>query len=147
MDFVAAMRTLVAEADVILPNITEASFLTGMEYKETYDRAYVDEVIAALRGIGAKTVVLTGVSFNDATTGVMVAEGDSVRYYEHNKLPRGSPGTGDVYASAFVGALLRDKTTFDAAAIAADYTVKCIENTVTDPDHWYGVKFEPVLPY
>jgi pyridoxine kinase len=35
---------------------------------------------------------------------------------------------------------------FDAAKIAANYTVKCIENTVGDKDHWYGAKFETALP-
>ena len=38
-----------------------------------------------------------------------------------------------------------DKDIFDAARIAADYTVKCIINTQGDADHWYGAKFEPVL--
>ena len=41
-----AMGALCGAADIALPNITEASFLTGMEYKETYDRAYIDEIIA-----------------------------------------------------------------------------------------------------
>ena len=35
---------------------------------------------------------------------------------------------------------------YDAAVLAADYTVSCIEATQGDPEHWYGVKFETVLP-
>ena len=42
-------------------------------------------------------------------------------------------------------ALMSGKSAFESAKIAADYTVLCIENTQDDPDHWYGVKFEPVL--
>ena len=38
------------------------------------------------------------------------------------------------------------KTDFEAAKIAADYTVKCIENTIDDPNHWYGAKFETAIP-
>ncbi len=145
--FVEEMKKLVFAADISVPNITEACFLTGIPYRESYDRAYIDSLLTAMKQNGAKTVVLTGVTFSDKTTGVMVMDENGVRYYEHIKLPRGSHGTGDVYASAFVGALLAGKSCFDAAAVAADYTVKCIENTVDDPDHWYGVKFEPVLPY
>ena len=145
--FVEEMKKLVFAADISLPNITEACFLTGIPYRETYDRAYIDSILAAMRGAGAKTVVLTGVSFTDSTTGVMVMDETGTQYYEHVKLPRGSHGTGDVYASAFVGGLMHGKTVYEAASIAADYTLKCIENTVDDPDHWYGVKFEPVLPY
>ncbi len=147
LEFVGEMKKLCAEADVILPNITEACFLTGTEFREEYDRAYIDSLLAALRAAGAKDVVLTGVGFEEGRTGVVVAEGDKVRYYEHRRNPKGSHGTGDVYASSFVGALMRGKTEYDAASIAADYTLKCIENTVGDPDHWYGVRFEEVLPY
>lgn len=145
--FVEEMKTLAFSADIILPNITEACCLTGYEYKETYDEAYIDGLLAALRADGAKTVILTGVSFTPDTTGVMVLEGDNKQYYKHRKISKGSHGTGDVYASAFVGAYMRGKSAYEAAGIAAEYTVRCIENTVDDPEHWYGVKFEPVLPY
>lgn len=145
--YVEAMKTLAFSADIILPNITEACFLTGMEYRETYDKAYIEELIARLKAAGAKTVILTGVSYGTETTGVLVAEPDQTSYYEHVKLPKSSHGTGDVYASAFAGAYLNGKSAYDAAKIAADYTVKCIENTADDDSHWYGVKFEPVLPY
>lgn len=145
--FVDEMKTLAFSADIILPNITEACFLTGHEYKESYDEAYIDELLAKLRAAGAKTVVLTGVSYEPATTGIVVYEGDEKKYYRHKRLPKGSHGTGDVYASAFVGAYMRGKPAFEAAGIAADYTLRCIENTVGDPEHWYGVKFETALPY
>ncbi len=145
--FVEEMKTLAFSADVILPNITEACMLTGMPYRETYNEAYIDELLSRLVDDGAKTVVLTGVGFKPDKTGVMVLENGEKKYYEHRKNERGSHGTGDVYASAFVGAYLRGNPVYDAAAIAADYTLKCIENTVDDPSHWYGVKFEPVLPY
>ena len=51
-----------------------------------------------------------------------------------------------MYAAAFVGALLNGRDAYDAAVIAADYTVLCIERTQGDADHWYGVKFEAELP-
>lgn len=144
--FVKEMAKLCAAADYVLPNITEASLITGMEYKETYDLAYVTELAQKLAEMGPKSVILTGISYEPATTGVVVYENGELSYYQHHRLPKGSHGTGDVYASAFTGALMRGKSSFDAAKIAADYTVKCIENTVDDPDHWYGVKFESVLP-
>ncbi len=148
-EYAAAMTTLCAEADILLPNITEACFMTGMEYKEAYDKSYIDELLARLAAIGAAdqapTVVLTGVSYAPGTTGVVVYQNGEQTYYEHHKIAKGSHGTGDVYASAFVGALMNDHSAADSARIAADYTVKCIENTQGDPDHWYGVKFETAL--
>ena len=143
--YVEAMKTLVREADMILPNITEACFLTGIPYRETVDEAYIDALLDAQTALGAKAIVLTGVGYTPETTGVVVWENGKKQYYCHRRIAKGCHGTGDVYASAFVGALLCGKSTYDAAVIAADYTVACIEFTQDDPTHWYGVKFEPLL--
>ena len=56
-------------------------------------------------------------------------------------------GTGDAYASSFVGALLRGKSVLESASIAADFVVESIKKTQGDTDHWYGVKFEKAIPY
>ncbi|MBQ8289576.1 MAG: pyridoxamine kinase [Clostridia bacterium] len=145
MDYVEAMKPLCGEADILVPNITEACFLTGEEYKEVYDEAYVRTLAEKLAALGAKTVVLTGVGYEQGRTGVAVYENGKMEYYGHAKIAKGCHGTGDIYASAFVGALMRGKGVYDAAVIAADYTVRCIENTQGDPDHWYGAKFETAL--
>ena len=144
-DYVEAMKILCGEADILVPNITEACFLTGEEYKEIYDESYIKCLVQKLAALGVKTVVLTGVSYDPQKTGVVIFENGNFDYYEHNKISNGCHGTGDIYASAFVGALLNDKSVYDAAKIAADYTVKCIVNTQGDADHWYGAKFEPAL--
>lgn len=144
-EYVAAMRVLCSAADILVPNITEACFLTDTEYKESYDEAYILSLVKSLAELGAKTVVLTGVSYATQKTGVVVYENRDLKYYEHNKHSKGCHGTGDIYASAFVGALMNEKSVFDSAKIAADYTVKCIINTQDDPDHWYGAKFETAL--
>ena len=143
--YVEAMKTLAFSADMILPNITEACFLTDMKYRETYDHQYIESLVAKLAQAGSKTIILTGVGYSPDKTGVVVWQNDKLSYYEHRKIEKGCHGTGDVYASAFVGALMSGKSVFDSARIAADYTVRCIEFTQGDANHWYGVKFEPLL--
>ena len=145
-EYVEAMKTLAFSADIILPNITEACFLTGAEYRESYDEAYINGLLDSLTAAGAKTVILTGVGYREGKTGVVVLENGRRSYYEHKKIAQGCHGTGDVYASAFVGAYLNGKTSYDAAVLAANYTVLCIEKTQGDASHWYGVKFETALP-
>ena len=145
MDFVQEMKKLVGEGDIVLPNITEASLLTDTEYREEYDEEYICGLVEGIHRLGAGTVVLTGVSYDAHSTGVLVSEQGKQTYYRHELLDRGCHGTGDVYASSFVGAYMHGKTVPEAARIAADYTLACIKNTLDDPDHWYGVKFEPVL--
>ena len=145
LPFVEAMKTLCAKADYVIPNITEACFLTGMPYKTEYDRAYIDEILEKLTALGCRNIIFTGISYAPGKTGVVIFENGVYSYYEHEKLGNSCHGTGDIYASAFVGALLRNKTAFEAAKIAADYTVCCIEATAQEENHWYGAKFEPVL--
>ena len=144
--YVEAMKSLAFGADIILPNITEACFLTGTEYREDYDESYIAALLDSLSAAGAKTIVLTGVGYAPERTGVVVREGSETRYYEHRRIAKGCHGTGDVYASAFVGALMNGMSAYDAAVLAADYTVRCIELTQGDAGHWYGVKFELALP-
>ena len=144
-EFVEEMKKLCATADYLIPNITEACLLTGIEYKTEYDKAYIDELLTALTAIGSKNIILTGVSYSSTSTGVVIYESGSYSYYEHEKIERGCHGTGDIYASAFIGSLMRGKSAYDAARIAADFTLLCIKETLQEPDHWYGVKFEPVL--
>lgn len=145
MEFVEAMKGLCAKADYVMPNITEACFLTGVEYKTEYTKDYVDELLAKLTEIGCKNIIFTGISYAPGKTGVVVYEDGEYSYYEHEKLPNSCHGTGDIYASAFVGALMRGKTAYDAAKIAADYAVACIKYTAELDNHWYGAAFEPVL--
>lgn len=145
LNFVEAMKRLCAKADYLVPNVTEACFLTDIPYKTEYDEAYVCELVEKLLNLGAKNVVLTGISYEEGKTGVVVYENGESRYYCHPKEPNSCHGTGDVYASAFVGALVRGKSAYDSARIAADYTVECIRETAKLENHWYGAKFEPVL--
>lgn len=146
MEYVEAMKRLCVAADIILPNITEACMLCGMEYKEEYDRSYIEALMKALTDMGAKKIVLTGVALEKNKTGSAVYENGVMTVYQHRRYEKGCHGTGDIYASAFTGALMNGIGVCKAAEIAADYTVDCIGNTQSHPDHWYGAMFEQVLP-
>ncbi len=144
-NYVKAMVKLCKNANYIIPNITEACFLTNIEYKETYDKEYILSIINALKLLGINNIILTGVSYREGKTGIVVYENNEYSYYEHEKLPNSCHGTGDIYASSFVGSMVRGKTAFESAKIAGNYTVDCIRATQDEPNHWYGAKFEPLL--
>lgn len=145
--YVQAMKRLCCDADYLIPNITEACFLTDTEYKAEYDEEYINLLLKRLSAMGCKNVILTGISYESGKTGVVVYDGVEALYYAHNKLPNSCHGTGDIYASAFTAALLKGKPAFTAAKVAADYTVRCIETTGSLNNHWYGAAFELELPY
>ncbi len=148
--FASKMATLCAKADIIIPNITEASFMIGMEYKESYDETYIKEMLQKLAKLGAKISILTGVGFKEGTTGAMGYDRDSNEYfyYKHEKIDVSFHGTGDIFASTFVGSIANGLTWKEALPIAADYTAKCIQLTLDDKNgRWYGVNFEEGIPY
>lgn len=142
-EYARKMAQLCEKADVMLPNITEGAMMAGIQHRESFDNAYVEELLA---GLGGEAVVLTGVGFGPEETGFALRTADGIEYYHHSRIGRGCHGTGDIFASCFTGALARGQGMFRAARTAADFVCKCIENTYTDPAHWYGVKFETALP-
>ena len=147
--FAKTMATLCADADIVLPNITEACLMVDEPFVAAgYDEAYIRRLMDKLLALGAGTVVLTGVSYREGELGVAVlAKGDErISYYFHERMPKNCHGTGDIFASSFTGALLRGRTPIEAAKVAADFTVAGMKHTVTDEAHWYGTKFEKALP-
>ena len=60
--YVEAMKTLAFSADVILPNITEACFLTVRSTARTTMRSISPPCLTGFRQRG-KTIVLTGVGY------------------------------------------------------------------------------------
>ncbi len=143
-NFVKEMAKYTAGSDYVVPNITEASFMTGVEYKEEYDEEYIKRLIAGLKRLGAKEVVLTGVSYTPEKIGVCVSEGERLLYHFEDRVPESFHGTGDVFASVFAASLINGYTALDAAARAARFTREAM--LCTDPKtHSYGVSFEAVL--
>ncbi len=145
-EYVNKMKQLVFNSDIILPNISEACLLTDTPYKEQYDEEYIKDLVNKLHYNGAKTVILTGVGYAKEYSGVVVSDNDNFKYYQHAKINKQYHGTGDIYSSVFTGMYLSGKSLYEAATIAADFVVECIKNTIDDVDHWYGVKFESIIP-
>ena len=141
--------SLCGEADVIVPNITEACFMTSTEYKTEYDEAYIKNLLGKLISLGAKTAVLTGVSLAPGKTGVMGYDSLEKKYfsYQNDQVDASYHGTGDIFASVTIGAIENGLSWYDAFKLAADYTADTILTTLKNPRKpWYGVDFETTLP-
>lgn len=149
MDYVKKNTELCAKADIIVPNITEASFMTGMDYREEYDESYVKELLSRLNEFGARISVLTGVSLEKGKTGIMGYDRETGEYYvyQNRRIDAAYHGTGDLFSSTCVGQIMKGRDWRDAMRIAADYTAHTIEVTMQNPGKpWYGVDFEKTLP-
>ena len=149
-DFIRQMAQLCARADAIVPNLTEACFLTGTPYPESYDADFVRQLLKKLTAPGTPLAAVTGVSFSEDTVGVMGydRETDAFYCYMHKRLPESYHGTGDIFTSVCAGALALGESWETALEKAANFVLRCMEETAKESrDKRYGVCFEKALPY
>lgn len=148
--FPKSMAELCGIADIIVPNLTEACLMTDTEYPDSYDEAFIRELLLKLAALGTrKAVVITGVTAEAGKTGVYgynVQTGEFFNF-SHKKESSSYHGTGDIFASVTLGALENGNSLEKSLKIAAKFTVDSIKETVkNDKDKTYGVDFEPVIP-
>lgn len=148
-DFPAGMRQLCEMADIIMPNLTELSFMLGIEYREgPYTREYIASVLEQARAFGVKQIVLTGISYEKGKVGAVYMDYGTGETGEvmRSEIPGYYHGTGDVFSSAFVGAKESGLTLGDAVMAAVNFTVGSIMRTYdAKVDIRYGVNFEAGL--
>lgn len=149
-EFARNMASLCGKADYILPNLTEASFMLGIPcVLEGYDEKYVKDLLVKLTKLGCKTAILTGIKLDGKNIGAYGYNSETKEYFSYYRkhLPVAFHGTGDIFSSAFAGALSLGKDVKTAIKIAVDFTWEAIDNTLKNPDHVnYGVEFETVFP-
>ena len=147
-DFPSHMARLCAKADIVVPNLTEASFMLGLEYKSEYDEEYIKSVLKMLCKMGPKKAILTGVSYDKKTQGAVLYNAMTDEFYSYfeENIPTSFHGTGDTFASVFAGALTRGASDEEAIRLAVDFTVECIRTTIPfAKEHPYGTMFEKCL--
>ncbi len=149
-NFVKEMKKLCKMADIIVPNLTEASYMLEKEYKEIYSEQEIKDILIELSNLGPKYVVLTGVSFKDNKLGVMSYNKETNEFFTYfkEKIPAKYHGTGDIFASTLVGAITNNNTLEEGLKIAVDYVWETINDTYkTNKKDAYGVNFETKIPY
>ena len=147
-DFPAGMLALSRKAAVITPNVTEAALLLGVPYlPPPHTEAYVDKLLRGLVRETGAAVVITGVSFRETEIGcaLLNPEDHKIRYAMSGRENRCCHGTGDIFAAVLCAALLKEKTLFHAVQTAEEFVTDAIRHTGTEPENWYGVRFEDLL--
>ncbi|GHU81941.1 pyridoxal kinase [Bacteroidia bacterium] len=148
--FVRGMRHLVSQADLVIPNITEATHMLDMPYTSgPYTEEYIRGVLRSLTALGPKQAVLTGIALDDTRVGVATytRATDALHFALMPCVPGHYHGTGDVFGSALLGALMHDNALEAAAHIAVEFTVQSIQRThAAGTDLRFGVNFEQSLP-
>ena len=150
-DMVVKMAKLCAAADIVVPNVTEAAFLLGMDFRPPpHSETYIGSLLAGLAGLCKGDIVLTGVSFTEAELGCACLERDRMAiHYLMEKRETGSyHGTGDLFASALLGGVIQGQSLISAIRLAMQFVCASIRRTRLDVEKERdGLSFEPYLPY
>ncbi len=147
-EFADKMGELCKLGDFILPNTTEACYILHRPWKEEFTKEEMLEMAKELSAFTKRYVILKGDTHKENQLGMIVLDKqeDTCEIIYNDKIDYVSHGTGDVFASAYVGSTMTGKSPTSAAKIAGEFTKRAIEKTVGDENHKYGVKFEQVIP-
>jgi pyridoxine kinase len=148
-NFPEGMRKLCKKADVIVPNLTEAALLLDEPYHDgPHSQPEIEHILRSLSALGPKYIVVTGVSYDGVQLGSASYDANTGQFSFASEL-RIEPmyhGTGDVFASALVAALIGGRTLAEASEIAVHFTVASIARTkASGIDNRFGVNFEAGL--
>jgi pyridoxine kinase len=148
-NFPEGMCKLCRKADVIVPNLTEAALLLDEPYHDgPHTQDEIEHILRDLSALGPKYVVVTGVSYDGIQLGSASYDANTgeFSYTGETRIEPMYHGTGDVFASALVAALLGGRTLAQANAIAVRFTVASIARTKeSGTDNRFGVNFEAGL--
>ncbi len=142
-EFCQEMKKLIKKADVIVPNVTEGCLLTGIEYKEEHTKEYIEKIIKELTKICDASIIITGINSREDRISTAIYCDGNLTYIENEKQRAVYSGTGDVFASTFMAALMLGKTLVESARLASEFVGECIELTkkISSSRH-YGINFE-----
>ena len=146
MERVAAMRKLVSYSDVMVPNMTEAGFLTGIcPGRERASASELRELVDGLHKLSGKSVVIT--SAHDSETDEHLVCG-----YDHKSgqyfrvpftfLPVRVAGSGDIFSTVMTGKLLNGESLEAAVQEAVRVLTALIRENQSHLDEYKGILIE-----
>ena len=143
-DIIYGMIKICSKADYIIPNITEACFLTDIPYTTKLSKNYIDGLLEKLIELGAKNVILTSVLADNKIGATFYNRKNKITILKDIQ-KKSYHGTGDIFSSVVIGYLLNNNSIEVVLDKATDFIIDCINATKDDPEHNYGVKFEDIL--
>lgn len=150
MEFVEHMRGFCKEADVLLPNLTEAAYLLGIDYAALpKDRSGYEKLVWEIAKLNEGIAVLKGIRLEKDRIGVLACDAHTgeIIFCERDYLDAKFSGTGDIFAAVCQGAFTKGMGLSGAVELAMDFVLECMKKTLEDQNHrLYGVNFEEALP-
>ena len=168
------LRELCSTADVVLPNITEACFLTGVKvngeerallgasatpatsaattsatltrHRLSFSADEIDSIVAGLKDLGAKNVVITSANLEGRSCTIVGKEGQEgwIPFY-YKEIPAQFAGTGDTFTSLVASSVMRGNPLEEAVPKAMKVMEYLISTNFQNEDKYKGIPIEQYL--
>ena len=147
-ELIGAMEEMAMDADILVPNMTEAHQLLHWEYREgPYHREYLAKMLKEFeKKYPHARTVLTGVDISDTKIGCAFLKEEKEEIFVHRKLSGEYHGTGDIFASVLLAGIVNGLSLEKAVKVAGEFVADCIEVTIQEEnEEKYGIAFESCL--
>lgn len=137
------LSSLLKKADIISPNYTEALILSG--YTPDEKNIDTDELLRKLSTV-CKNVIVTGIHDGNDIITASKSEGEGIKKAVRPFTEGSFYGSGDLFASAFIGLVLKGFSLEAAVTKSTAFVSECIKKTLDEREKYrYGLKFEQCL--
>ena len=144
---IGSMREMIAVADLIFPNYTDACYLTSTPFSRQGVTAQEARQLAlALHATGSKSVLITSIMV-DGQPSVVGFNHTSESFFclPYTEIPVHFPGTGDIFSAVCIGHLLDGESLKDSTQKAMDAVYTLIDLNKNNTDKNRGIPLERYL--
>lgn len=143
---ILAMRALVARADIISPNYTEACFLADIPCQKECSERNLQALCSRLHLLGVKELIITSVPYEEGKNAVLYSKDQDFELIKSAYLPCFYTGTGDIFSTLMLAYRLQSMDIREAIVRATKTIYHAIElSQAAGQDGKEGVLWERIL--
>ncbi|MGI6512712.1 MAG: PfkB family carbohydrate kinase [Catenisphaera adipataccumulans] len=143
---ISIMTRLSSVADIVIPNYTEACYMTFTPYSENATKEDMAGILNQLRQSGCRTVVATSVPYENGWANVVYNGNDNeITAVPYTKIPVNIPGVGDIFTAVFLAHVLEDGKIIDGVRAATEITYELIAENRDNLDLNKGIRIESCM--
>lgn len=141
---VSYMKEMIKIGDVIMPNFTEATFISDyLIGKRVISKDEAKSLVYKLKKQGAKNIIITSTNIaNEMHTIVYDSNKDDIYFNKYEEIPASFPGTGDIFSSVFISEYLKNNDLNNSCIKAMNVVKKMIALNINNVDKLKGIPLE-----
>lgn len=144
--YIHQMQQLIKKADYILPNLTEACFLTNTPYPKQFSEKFVEDIVQKLHEMHVKHVMITGIQDEDKIHVVYSHQGQ-ITWFTKPQITGNFYGTGDLFSAIIACFIINAISIEIAIPYAMDFVIACIQDTKASEDIQKGIIIQKQLKH